>query len=788
MPSQPEDPQRRPAPESKAGQDDARVGQTLGQYRLIKALGRGGMGTVYQAEDTRLGRLVALKVIASHRTTDPATKERFIQEARSASALDHPNICTIYEVEETPAGELYLVMAYYDGPTLSDRLMEGPLPVAEALAVTRGLLKGLAAAHEARIVHRDVKPPNLVLSARGEVKILDFGLAKLVTESPSLSEDPTRAVLTEPGMILGTRAYMSPEQARGLSVDHRSDLWSAGVTLYEMLTARAPFRRSDPVATLYAICNEEPAPLRALRPEAPGGLEAVLRRALAKNPDRRYASAQEFLEAIETLSEAVTTPGSGGVRRSSGMLAPPRRSILVLPFANLGPEGESDYFSDGLTDEIITDLSGVEALRVVSRTSAMQLKGTTKDMRTIGRELDVDCVLEGTVRRMSGELRVSAKLIDAVLDAPLWAQKYSGTMQDVFDIQERISREIVDALRLRLSSGEERRLAARPLENVQAFELYLRSRQEAYRFTPDALERSLDYLQRAQELAGENILLTASQGYLYWQMVNTGVNTDPENLARSRECALRCLELDPDSPHGHRLLGLTAMKTATVQQVVDHFKRARELDPNDPETLFWLAIMYGFAGHSAVGLPLAEHLLKIDPLTPMYHVVPGFLALMDGDFARAPEPFRKALRMDPANPVLRVTYGQILALDGRNSEAHEVLRALSQDHADSLFARLGEILRAAIHADAAGVAAGMTAEVETACATDAQYAWTLAECFALVGDTAQATKWTQAAVEHGLWNYPLLAERDPFLKGVRGEAGFQAILAGLSPRWEAFRV
>jgi non-specific serine/threonine protein kinase len=785
MPTQQDDAQHRPAPGSVAEQDQARVGQTLGQYRLSRALGRGGMGTVYQAEDTRLGRPVALKLISPQRTADQAAKQRFIQEARSASALDHPNICTIYEVGESPAGELYLVMAYYDGPTVADRLMEGPLAVAEALSVCRGLLRGLAAAHEAGIVHRDVKPPNLVLTSRGEVKILDFGLAKLVTQSPSVSHDPTWAVLTEPGMVLGTRSYMSPEQARGLTVDHRSDLWSAGVTLYEMLTARSPFRRADPVATLYAICNEEPAPLRALRPEAPGGLEGILRRALAKNPDRRFASALEFLQALETVSDAA--PSSGGAGRGSGALAPARRSILVLPFATLGPEAEGDYFGDGLTDEIITDLSCIEALRVVSRTSAMQLKGTTKDIRTIGRELDVDCVLEGTVRRMSGDLRISAKLIDAVLDTPLWAQKYQGTMQDVFDIQERISREIVEALRLKLSSGEERRLAARPLEDVQAFELYLRARQESYRFTPDALERSLDYLRRAQELAGENILLTASQGYLYFQMVNTGVNPDPENLTRSRECALRCLELDPDSPHGHRLLGLTAMKTATVQQVVDHFKRARELDPNDPETLFWLSIMYGFAGRSSVGAPLADHLLRIDPLTPMYHVVPGFLALMDGDFARAPEPFKKALRMDPANPVLRLTYGQILALNGRNSDALEALEALSRDHADSFFARLGEILQAAIRGDGERVAAGMTAEISAVCDTDSQYAWILAECFSLVGDDARATEWASKSVEHGLWNYPLLAERDPFLKGVRGDPAFQQLLAELKPRWEAFQ-
>jgi non-specific serine/threonine protein kinase len=361
-------------------------------------------------------------------------------------------------------------------------------------------------------------------------------------------------------------------------------------------------------------------------------------------------------------------------------------------------------------------------------------------------------------------------------------------MEDVFDIQERISREIVEALRLKLSSGEDKRLSVRPIDNVQAFELYLRARQEAYRFTPDALERSLDYLRRAKDLVGENILLTSSEGYLYFQMVNTGVNPDPQNLIRARECALRCLEMDAESPHGHRLLGLTAMKTATVQEVVNHFKRARELDPNDPETLFWLAIMYGFAGRSAAGLPIAQHLLKIDPLTPMYHVVPGFLALMDGDFESAPEPFHRALRMDPANPVLRLTYAQILALNGRNSDALEALQALGRDHADSFFARLGDILRAALEGDAARVEAGITEDVRAVCDNDSQYAWTLAECFSLVGNAARATNWARKSVEHGLWNYPLLAEQDPFLKAARSHPGFQNLMAELKPRWEAFQV
>jgi non-specific serine/threonine protein kinase len=762
-----------------------RVGQALGRYRILEVLDEGGMGIVYKAEDTRLNRAVALKVIAPHRMRDAEAKERFIQEARAASRLDHPNICTIHEVEETPEGELFLVMTFYDGQTVARRLVNGPLQLSEALEITRQLLRGLAAAHAARIVHRDIKPANLILTSRGDVKILDFGLAKPLAAAEA-SEDPTQGVLTQPGTVLGTRVYMSPEQCRGLDVDHRSDLWSAGVTLYEMLTGRVPFRGPDQVATLYAICHEEPAPLEVLRPDVPAALGAVLRRALAKSPQRRYASADEFARDLDHAAGAGSAAGSDSRRATSDSMAAMAPSILVLPFANLSAEPESDYFSEGLTDEIITDLSSVQALRVISRTSAMQLKGTGKDIRTIGRDLEVQYVLEGTVRRVGNALRITAKLIDAVLDNPLWAQKYSGDVQDVFDIQERISRAIVAALQLKLSSREDRRLAARPLEDIQAYEFYLRARQELFRFSADALDRARDYLGQGMQIVGDSLMLRSALGYAHWQYVNTGASTDPSHLHKARECALRCLELDPESPHGHRLLGLIALKNGTIQEVVRHLKRARQLDPNDSETLFWLAVMLGFAGRAEVGGPVAERLLKIDPLTPMYQVVPGWLALMKGDFARAPQAFRRAIEMDATNPILRVTYGHILALNGRGAEACEVFDALARDQPTGFFTQMGRVVKAALLGQRETVLAGVTEELQIVCSADCQYAWMLAECFTLVGEKDAAAGWLAKAVASGCWNYRLLAEWDPFLGALRGEPAFERVLEELKPAWEAF--
>ena len=475
------------------------------------------MGQVYRARDTRLDRHVAIKVLPPDLTRDALAKQRFVLEAKAASVLDHPNICTIHEIDETADGQLYLVMAYYEGETLKQKIARSPLVLQEALDVAIQVGQGLASAHAAGIVHRDIKPANLIVTPNGTVKILDFGLAKLAGADG----------VTQTGTTLGTVAYMSPEQARGQDVDHRSDIWSLGVVLYEMLAAVPPFEGDNLLSISRAILERDPPPV----PGSASRAQGVVSRALKKGREHRYQSVTELLDELRS---ARGTPVPGAARRQ-----PDAPFIAVLPFTNMSPDPENEYFSDGLTEEIIADLSKIRALRVISRTSIMQLKGTKKDLKTIGRELNVRYLLEGSVRKAGNSLRITAQLIDAADDVHVWAEKYSGSLEDVFDIQERVSRAIVKALHVTLSPDEDRRVAERPIEDVRAYECYLRARHEMWRFTQEGLDRALALLRQGLEIVGDNALLYGTLGAAYWQHINAGVGPVEHYLHKAEECVVQ---------------------------------------------------------------------------------------------------------------------------------------------------------------------------------------------------------------------------------------------------------
>ena len=367
-------------------------GTTLGPYRIISQLGQGGMGVVYTATDPRLKRTVAIKLLPPDLTRDETAKQRFLQEAQAASALDHPNICTIHEINETPDGQLYLVMAHYEGETLKERIGKGPLELNDAIDIATQVGEGLAKAHAAGIVHRDIKPANLMVTEDGTVKILDFGLAKLAGSEG----------VTQTGTTVGTVAYMSPEQARGQQVDHRTDIWSLGVVLYEMLAGTPPFAGENLLSLSNAIVDGEPSLLTGASSSAHG----VVTKALSKDKEKRYLSVTDLLAELRTLrsgsdAKTVATPTKADVP-----------SIAVLPFANMSADPEQEYFCDGMAEEIINALTQLDNLRVVARTSAFQFKGQALDLREVGRKLDVTSVLEGSVRKAGNRLRVTAQLIN----------------------------------------------------------------------------------------------------------------------------------------------------------------------------------------------------------------------------------------------------------------------------------------------------------------------------------------------------------------------------------------
>ena len=432
------------------------IDKTISHYKVLEKLGGGGMGIVYKAQDTKLDRFVALKFLPPNIGADDEEKKRFILEARAASSLEHNNICTVYEIGETQDGQIFIALAYYDGETLKKKIQKGPLKVTEALDITIQIAEGLAKAHGQGVVHRDIKPPNIMITNNNVVKVLDFGLAKLSGQSR----------ITTAGTTLGTIAYMSPEQAAGDKVDHRTDIWSLGVVLYEMLTGEVPFKAEHERAIIYMIMNEETLPPSSLDRKIPHQIDSLFAKLLQKDQNKRHQNVEELIKELKTIKDEIET----------STIAAKVKAIAVLPFENISPDKENDYFSDGLTEELIINLSRLKNMRIISRTTSMQFKGTKKDIKTIGREIGARYIIEGSVRKAGDNLRIAAQLIDVENDSQLWAESFKGKLADIFDIQEKVSKDIVDALMLKLSPTEKVGLTKRATLNPEAFDYALRAR------------------------------------------------------------------------------------------------------------------------------------------------------------------------------------------------------------------------------------------------------------------------------------------------------------------------
>ncbi|HEV8455880.1 MAG TPA: serine/threonine-protein kinase, partial [Gemmatimonadales bacterium] len=466
------------------------------RYVVERELGQGGMAVVYLARDRKHDRSVALKILRPEIIAGLGT-ERFLLEIRILARLQHPHILALLDsgaTDETPSRPFY-VMPYVDGETLRQRLTrEGPLPVPEALRLVQEIGEALHYAHGQGLIHRDVKPENVLLS-QGHAQVADFGIARAAGVAAGDR-------LTQTGLSIGTPMYMSPEQASGeREVDARADQYSLACVLYELLAGQPPFTGLNAGAVLSRQLLDPVPPLTTLRPGVSGSVRRAIERALAKVPADRFGDVLEFLTALDAPD--VPAP------------EPDKRAIVVLPFANLSPDPDNAYFADGLMEEVIADLSRVRALTVISRTSAIKLKDTNWDLRRIGRELNVRYVLEGSVRKAGSTLRITAQLIDAETDAHLWVEKYSGTVDDVFDLQERLSRQIVEALRITLSPPEDREIAERPIADIRAFEYYQRARQEYYRHTPEGMVAARALAEHGLAMVGPNEALYGMLGTVY---------------------------------------------------------------------------------------------------------------------------------------------------------------------------------------------------------------------------------------------------------------------------------
>ncbi len=629
------------------------VGRVLGHYRLEEPLGAGGMGVVYRATDLKLGRAVAIKLLARELARDEGAKARFLREARAASALDHPNIGVIHEIAEDD-GELFIAMALYEGETLQQRLEKGPIPLEDALGILRQVSLGLQAAHAAGIVHRDIKPANILVTKYGTVKILDFGLAKLLSDSQAQT-------MTRAGEAAGTVLYMSPEQLRGDPVDERSDLWSLGVVAHEMLAGVSPFQTDSSASTVIRILHDEPARLTAV-PGIPDWLAQLVSQLLRKNPAERPQSAAEVHHRLEHATETNRTltrnrveatemnrtltrnrvrgggdwrrwavpvgivaallfgrhflsrVGAPGRSQSTAAIAP---SIAVLPFLDLSPQKDQEYFSDGVAEEILDALSRIEGLRVTGRTSSFSFKGKNEDVRSIGEKLNVSAVLEGSVRKDGNRVRITAQLVNARDGFHLWSQTFDRELTGIFAAQDEISNAVVDALKVRLMPGTEVRAALRT-PNPEAHNEYLLGNQFMRQMTLENFRRAEAAYQRA---VGNDPAFAAGWAGLavatYWVADSADtVAAASEGYERASAAAEKAIALDPDLADGYAARGyLRGTVRWDWSGARADFERALKLNPGRASAHLWYTYILSAVGSLREAVQEAEKATVIEPLS-----------------------------------------------------------------------------------------------------------------------------------------------------------------------------
>jgi TolB-like protein/Flp pilus assembly protein TadD len=503
---------------------------------------------------------------------------------------------------------------------------------------------------------------------------------------------------------------------------------------------------------------------------------------------RRLGSVYAYKSEIDAWRQSGSRapgPRSPAAPRAAAALER-MKSIAVLPFTNLSTDPENEYFADGLTDEVTAHLSKVRALRVISRTSSMTFRGTTKDVRTIAGELGVRYVLEGSVRREGRRLRITAQLIDARTDDHMWADTYDGTVEDVFAIQERLARVIVEALELRLTADEERRLAERPIGDVHAYECFLRARHEAWRWRKDAIDHAVHLLRNGLEIIGDNARLYAALGFAYLQYREAGIDFGERPLLEAEACVGKVLAREPASGPGLQLRGWIHYSRGRIQEAVGDLKAALDTDANNADTLLLLANCYLISGRVSIARPLIVRILAVDPLTPLSRCMPAFADVLDGNFAEAVEPYRQMFEMDPANPMARLFYVWVLVLNGRADAVRVVLETFPPEVRDTVPARIAFFLAHALAGDRKKAQSVLTREIElVATATDV-FPRLLAQGFALAGMPERAMHWLEIAVERGFINHPFLTRHDPFFRGFRSDPRFVRLMEIVRGRWETF--